>query len=131
MKLQKVSYIFSTNKGAWHDVVPADACELSVDDVGKVLKELEEIIDWYSLGTYLEVKAHILDTIERENPTIRLRMIKMLQQWLRTGRGCSWRKLVEALYLMGEIGVTENIRRNHLSLTTPVLPKCKLLYNIV
>ena len=101
-----------------------DECELSVKDVGKVLKELEQIIDWYSLGTYLEVEAHILDAIERENITIKLRMIKMLQHWLRTGRGCSWRKLVEALYLMGQPAVADSIRRKQLSLTTQVLPKC-------
>ena len=104
-----------------------DACELSVKDFGKVLKELEHIIDWYSLGLYLEVEAHILDAIERENPTIKLRMIKMLEQWLRTGRGCNWRKLVEALYQMGKLAEADNIRRKHLSVTTPVLPKCKLL----
>ena len=106
-------------------LIHVDACELSVKDVAKVLKELEQIIDWYSLGTYLEVEAHTLDTIERENITIKLRMIKMLQHWLRTGRGCSWRKLVEALYQMGQLTVADNIRRKHLSLTTPVLPKCK------
>ena len=66
-----------------------------------------------------------LGVIAIENPTIKLRMIKMLEQWLRTGRGCSWRKLVEALYQMGQLMVADNIRRKHLSLTTPVLPKCK------
>ena len=71
------------------------------------------------------MEAHILDAIEEENPTIKRRMIKMLQHWLHTGRGCSWRKLVEALYQMGKLAVTDNIRRKHLSLTTPVLPKCK------
>ena len=106
-------------------LIHVDACELSVKDIAKVLKELEQIIDWYSLGTYLEVEVHILDTIERENNTIKLRMIKMLQHWLRTGRGCSWRKLVEALYQMGQLAVADNIRRRQLSLTTPVLPKCK------
>ena len=106
-------------------LIHVDACELSIKEIAKVLKELEQIIDWYSLGTYLEVEAHILDAIERENITIKLRMIKMLQHWLRTGRGCSWRKLVEALYQMGKLAVADNIRRRHLSLTTPVLPKCK------
>ena len=106
-------------------LIHVDACELSVKDVGKVLKELEDIIDWYSLGTYLEVASSALGVIERENITIKLRMIKMLEHWLRTGRGCSWRKLVEALYLMGELTVADNIRSRLLSLTTPVLPKCK------
>ena len=106
-------------------LIHVDACELSVKDVAKVLKELEDIIEWYSLGTYLEVASSALGVIERENITIKLRMIKMLEHWLRTGRGCSWRKLVEALYQMGELTVADNIRRKHLSLTTPVLPKCK------
>ena len=106
-------------------LIHVDACELSVNDVGKVLKELKDIIEWYSLGTYLEVASSALGVIAIENPTIKLRMIKMLEHWLRTGRGCSWRKLVEALYQMGQLAVADNIRRKHLSLTTPVLPKCK------
>ena len=106
--------------------VLTDLRKLTTTDLANLLKELEVVVDWYSLGAYLELPAHTLDTIERESPTIKLRLIKMIQQWLRTGQGCSWRKLVEALYMAGEIGVAETIRTKHLSVTTPVLPKCKL-----
>ena len=72
--------------------------------------ELKQV-EWYELGIQLDVPAHLLKAIERENPTESRRMADMLQYWL-GNETATWQKIIEALERIGDYGNTVSSLRS-------------------
>ena len=77
---------------------------------------LDSVVDWYSLGVQLEVKAHDLATIERNyhGDTARCKL-EMLNHYLESGKLPTWKAVADALQLMGKHEVASKIRAEHCS----------------
>ena len=60
-------------------------------------------VDWYELGIQLNVPAHQLKAIRRENPTEPMKMAEVLQYWL-DNETATWEKIIEALQRIGGHG---------------------------
>ena len=76
-----------------------------------VLKYTQEVKNWREVGLrllgYNEAKVQV---IEREYSSNDDRMKAVVQQWLEGGYPQSWRRLVRALDLAGDIQVVDHIR---------------------
>ena len=80
--------------------------------------ELEPVVDWYTLGIKLGVEDHKLKEIEEQYHDPQRRKHEVLSRWLRKGRNCTWRRVVEVLMQMGEMVVADTIKLKYLTLTT-------------
>ena len=60
-------------------------------------------VDWYEVGIQLNVPAHQLKTIKRENSTESMRMAEILQYWL-DNETATWEKIIDALERIGDYG---------------------------
>ena len=60
-------------------------------------------VDWYELGIQLNVPAHQLKAIRRENPNESTKMAEVLQYWLDNETG-TWEKIIKALERIGGYG---------------------------
>ena len=66
------------------------------------LCRLKVITSWKILGLQLGVKKYMLDTIEQDITNTSLRFISMISLWLKSVEKTTYRKLIEALYVVGE-----------------------------
>ena len=78
--------------------------------------ELEAVADWHT-GVKLGVEDHKLREIEEQYHDPQCRKHEVLSRWLRKGRNCTWRRVVEVLMLMGEMVVADMIKLKYLTLT--------------
>ena len=88
---------------------------------------LDSVVDWYSLGVKLGMKAHELATIEknyhRNNERCKL---EMLSHCLQSAKLPSWRVVVDALQQMGEDTVASKIQAKYCSSSTVTTGMCLL-----
>ena len=77
---------------------------------------LDSVVDWYSLGVKLGMKAHELATIEKDchGDTARCKL-EMLNHCLESGKLSTWKVVADALQLMGKHEVASRIRVKHCS----------------
>ena len=77
---------------------------------------LDSVVNWYSLGIKLGMKAHELATIEKnyhgDNDRCKL---EMLNHSLQSAKLPSWRVVADALQQMGENRVALKIQRKYCS----------------
>ena len=66
-------------------------------DVKNLFNITEDVVDWFGLGTQLEVQHSRLKKIRREIDTEDGRRCEMINYWLNTDPEASWEKLSEAL----------------------------------
>ena len=60
---------------------------------------LVSVVDWFTLGVYLEVKVHILEEIREDHSTTSLCRLNMLIAWLRSSEEpCTKQNLMTALW---------------------------------
>jgi len=80
----------------------------------QVLKDTEEVTDWYSLGIHLDIPTSVLKQIERDcKDTVRSR-IEVIDLWLDNDPEPTWNKLAQAIEDMGgHPKVVETLRANH------------------
>ena len=77
--------------------------------------ELKSVSDWHSLGVNLDLKHHQLKEIEKNHRgDDKLCMTKVLIGWLDSTPNPTWEDTVEALYLMDEHTVANNIQRKYI-----------------
>lgn len=75
--------------------------------------ELCEVIEWFRLGTKLEVEDHELRRIKKENQgDIAQCRLDMFSEWLKAGNN-KWSDIVEALKNMGKVELAEKIAKKH------------------
>ena len=80
---------------------------------------LEEVTEPFRLGIYLDIKPHVLKTIEKDCPqNTKKQKIEVINYWLRNGKKCSWETIAKALEQMGDYGeLVTQIRKKYLNAT--------------
>ena len=77
-----------------HECTDEAAIKFTVKNVFNITKD---VVDWFGLGTQLDVKHSRLKKIRREIDTDDGRRNEMINYWLNTDPEASWEKLSEAL----------------------------------
>ena len=107
---------------------------LAVDDLSEVLIALKEVVDWYTLGIHLKLKASTLDRIRHDFRDGRYAKEEMLKFWLEQDpestlpdSASTWISLVKALRSMDEDKLAKAIEEevSHTSLDSYAI-SCKL-----
>ena len=79
-------------------------------NVKNLSSELKLIADWHQLGIRLGLLPGQLRQIEKEHPgDIERRKVEVVDLWLQSTPGASWRHIVTALREMGELTTAERI----------------------
>ena len=85
-------------------------------------RELESIVDWYSLGIGLKLKDHQLKCIEKNHQhDVERCKIEMLNYWQEntTTADCTWEAVATAVGLMGTHDrVADTIRKKYITSTS-------------
>ena len=76
--------------------------------------ELKTVANWSLLGINLGVPIHELSRIAQAYRESERQKLQMLDLWLERSHAPSWREVVNALELMGEIRVAERIRQKYI-----------------
>ena len=100
---------FVSDPGLAQKVRQMDTDTLTAKNLGEMLTE---VLDWYKLGTKLDLQAHSLAEIRMDysvHGTDRQRQ-EMISKWLAFDTEASWSKLAGALEEMGENTAAKNIR---------------------
>jgi len=78
--------------------------------VKNLSSELKLVADWHQLGIKLGLLPAQLRQIEREHPgDIERRKVEVVDLWLQSTPGASWRHIVTALREMGDLSAAERI----------------------
>ena len=90
-------------------------------DVKHLLNITEDVVDWFGLGTQLEVKHSRLKKIRREIDTEDGRRCEMINYWLNTDPEASWEKLSEALVRVDHHALADKINKRfyHFNMMSP------------
>ena len=90
-----------------------------------LMNELKSVQNWRTLGVNLELSYVLLKTIERNHHGDNERCkFETLTDWLDNTTNPTWDAVVEALYLMDEHRVAEEIRRKYITFTTTTEGNC-------
>jgi len=82
--------------------------------VKNLSSELSTVSRWYQLGIKLGLQPSQLRQIEQEVPTdIDRRKIEVVDLWLQSTPGASWRHIVTALREMGDMTTAERIESKY------------------
>ena len=74
-----------------------------------VLRWLEEVTEWFLLGTYLTIPQHELKIIKQDHPSNSKECkLTMVDTWIKLG-GATWSTLVEALWEIGRRGLANKL----------------------
>ena len=85
----------------------ADSGTLNVKNLSS---ELKLVADWHQLGIKLGLPPAQLRQIEREYPgDIERRKVEVVDLWLQSTPGASWRHIVTALRELGDVTTAERI----------------------
>ena len=83
-------------------------------------KALKSVSDWHSLGIYLDLKTHQLNTIEKNHHGDDERCrTEMLNAWLNSTATPTWEAIVEALGEIEQGRVADDIQRKYNVITSP------------
>ena len=85
-------------------------------DTAVLCRELISVSDWRSLGLNLGVRDYELDQIESSHPTEgcgRWRQ-ETISLWLRHTRSASWENVIQALQMMRENRLAEEIHQKYI-----------------
>ena len=76
-----------------------------------ILRQLDVVVDWKSLGIELDISSVRLNEIEVNNPgMVGACKGAMVEVWLATDVGASWSKLADALVAVGQNVRAELVR---------------------
>ena len=80
---------------------------------------LDSVMDWHLLGVKLGIKAHELETIEKNyhGDNVRCKH-EMLGRWLQNAKLPTWKAVADALCQMGKHAVASKIRKKRCSSAT-------------
>ena len=111
--LHKVSSVDKTFSGA-----------LSVKNLSS---ELSTVSKWYQLGIRLGLQPSQLHKIEQEVPTdIERRKVEVVNVWLQSNPGASWRHIVTALREMGDLTTAERIELKYVKGARGMTIQCNM-----
>ena len=112
----------------------AEASILSLKPKRKDINKYRELdIEWYSLGTELEVEDEELDELkEKYSDDPHMRLIKMFGIWLEKGENPTYRKLIEALMEIDKKDIAQSICTKlgkYISINSSI--NCHVLFSLV
>ena len=111
--LHKVSSVENTLSGALN--------------VKNLSSELSTVSKWYQLGIRLGLQPSQLRQIEQEVPTdIDRRKTEVVDLWLQSTPGASWRHIVTALREMGDLTTAERIELKYVKGTRGRTIQCNM-----
>ena len=73
-----------------------------------LMKELETVDHWFSLGVHLNIPTHELEKLKLTHGYRKEGMIEMFRAWLKTGEA-SYAALVDALVAIGTLSLARKI----------------------
>ena len=92
---------------------------LAIDDLSQVLIELNEVVNWYTLGIHLKLKPSTLEGIQRDFRDGRRAKEEMLKFWLEQEpestlpeSAATWKSLVKALKIIDQRRLAKTIEEN-------------------
>ena len=89
--------------------------------------ELSAVSKWYQLGIRLGLQPSQLRQIEQEVPTdIERRKVEVVDLWLQSTPGASWRHIVTALREMGEMTTAERIELKYVKGASGMTIQCNM-----
>ena len=81
-------------------------------DFSTVFAETNTVVEWYILGSFLNVTQDELKRIKADHPfNCRAGLLQMLSSWLKSG-DATWFSLVHALRKMGQSDLASTIAMN-------------------
>ena len=83
----------------------------SLKDVFTELKPA--LLDWYELGLFLDISPYKLDSIRKDYHDTHHAFRTMLRIWLEQSVEPTWETIVEALSIVGDRALAEEIRARH------------------
>ena len=81
-------------------------------ELADLVRELQEVNDWVTLGLYLEIKIWRLRAIEKECQTIGERRTQMLNEW-QNNVTPTWSTVVRALVEIGMRRLASELAHKH------------------
>ena len=97
-----------------------------------LLTELDQVVDWYSLGIHLEIKPTELEEIQRNFPRDCNRCkIEMLNFWLKSCSQPTWEKVAQAALDAKEENVAKAIRQKHCKFASSSSASTGILHFVV
>ena len=81
-------------------------------ELADLVRELQEVNDWVTLGLYLEIKIWRLRAIEKECQTIGERRTQMLEEWQNKVTP-TWSAVVQALVGIGKRRLAYELAQKH------------------
>ena len=96
-------------------------------NVKNLSSELSTVSKWYQLGIRLGLQPSQLRQIEQELPTdIDRRRIEVVDLWLQSSPGASWRHIVTALREMGDLTTAERIELKYVKGARGMTIQCNM-----
>ena len=84
----------------------------SAPELADLVRELQEVNDWVTLGLYLGIKMHKLEEIEEDYPKLARRRTQMLQEW-QNNVTPTWSAVVQALVGIGKRHLGYELAQKH------------------
>ena len=79
-----------------------------------ILRALNEVVEWKSLGVHLDISPAMLQEICVNNRgQVGDCKFAMVSVWLSSDKACSWRKLIDALKSLRLLALAEEIKKQY------------------
>ena len=89
--------------------------------------ELKLVADWHQLGIQLGLPPAQLCQIEREYPGgIERRKVEVVDLWLQSTPGASWRHIITALREMGDVTTAERMELKYVKRVRGMTIQCSV-----
>ena len=75
--------------------------QCTAPELPDLVRELQEVNDWVTLGLYLGIKMPKLEEIEADHQKLARRRTQMLQEWQNINVTPTWSAVVQALVEIG------------------------------
>ena len=79
-----------------------------------LIKELNDVTNWYMFGATLGIPIHKLDAIKKECSDVEEQKVKMFQFWLQYKLDVSWKMVIQALEQNNYLVLAAKLGRKYL-----------------
>ena len=84
--------------------------EITVD---LLVREVEDVVEWYRLGAYLGLGVSEIKEIEQNHHDVARRRMAMLDKWAMKEVNPSWEKVISALENMSEMALANRLKKKY------------------
>ena len=77
---------------------------------------LSDKVDWYELGIQLDITPGTLDTVREDHPTVKRRLVAMLEKWQNKYPNKGWSDILTALREMEKNDLANEVASNYCKL---------------